>query len=345
MNQLVPLRGSRDLTAAQLDLIKRTVAKDCDLTEFDHFMAVASRLGLDPLRKQICALVFNKKDASKRSMSIITQIDGFRVIAARQGDYRPMETAPVIEYDDAAKDPATNPLGIVRAEVKVWKRHGAEWHPVTGEAYWDEFVPLEQEWAYDEAAGKRTPSGPKVLTEKSPWRRMGRVMIAKVAEAQALRRGWPDDLSGVYADEELQRAHVIDVASELVSDFQESERLKRVGAKDALLFLFDPSAPLESIDRGDIADRLTRFYEREAKSAQDIIDFRTRNEASLKTFWAWAPGDALEVKRIAEQRIAKLIDAQKQNVAGACPGSPATEGAPIQGSAPGGIGAPSTIRE
>jgi phage recombination protein Bet len=311
VNQIVQIRQG-DLSPRQLDLIRRTVAKDCDTTEFDHFMAVASRLGLDPLRKQICAMVFNKNDAKKRNMSIITQIDGFRVIAARQGDYRPMETAPIIEYDEAAKDPATNPLGIVRAEVRVWKRHGSEWHQVAGEAYWDEFVPLEQEWAYDEIAGKRQPTGPRVLTEKSPWRRMGRVMIAKVAEAQALRRGWPDDLSGVYADEELHRAQVIDVASELVANYQETERLQRVGAKDTLLFLFDfESGNLEAVERGNIADRLTRFYEREAASAQQIIDFRQRNEASLKTFWAWAPGDALEVKKIAEGRVAALIEQQR----------------------------------
>lgn len=309
MNAIVPIRAN--LTGAQLDLIKRTVAKDCDTTEFDHFMAVAQKLQLDPLRKQICAMVFNKNDAKKRNMSIITQIDGFRVIAARQGDYRPMETAPIIEYDETLKNEQTNPLGIVRAEVRVWKRTGGEWHPVAGEAYWEEFVPLEQEWAYDEAEGKRRPSGPLVLGQKSPWRRMGRVMIAKVAEAQALRRGWPDDLSGVYADEELQRAHVIDVASEVVADFQEQERVRRVGASDVAMFVFESDGALVPVERGNIADRLSAFYEREAKSAQDIIDFRIRNEVSLKTFWAWAPNDALEVKKLAERRVRELIEAEQ----------------------------------
>lgn len=328
MNQIATIHAGRTLTGAQLDLIKRTVAKDCDTTEFDHFMAVSQKLGLDPLRKQICAMVFSKNDPKKRNMSIITQIDGFRVIAARQGDYRPMETAPIIEYDEALKNDATNPLGIVRAEVRVWKRVGGDWHPVAGEAYWEEFVPLEQEWAYDEAAGKRQPTGPKVLGNNSPWRRMGRVMIAKVAEAQALRRGWPDDLSGVYADEELQRAHVIDVASEIVADFQEQERVRRIGGSDGLMFVFEAGGALVQVPRGEIADRLTRFYEREASSAQDIIDFRTRNEASLKTFWAWAPGDALEVKKIAEQRIAALVGSRKQNSADAMPAS-TDSGAPV----------------
>lgn len=317
MNAITHMRSEGALTPRQLDLIRRTVAKDCDNTEFDHFMAVAGRLGLDPLRKQICAMVFNKNNAEKRNMSIITQIDGFRVIAARQGDYRPMETAPIIEYDEAAKCERTNPLGIVRAEVRAWKRHGSEWFPVVGEAYWEEYVPLEQEWAYDPEAGKRQPTGPKVLSDKSPWRRMARVMIAKVAEAQALRRGWPDDLSGVYADEEMQRAVIIDAASEVVAEYQERERLERIGGKDTLLFMFDPTeGVLESVPRGEVADRLARFYEREAKSAQDVINFRQRNEASLKTFWAWAPGDALEMKKLAERQIAALIDAKKSAGAG-----------------------------
>lgn len=310
MNAVVPMR-SRDLTAAQLDIIKRTVAKDCNRDEFDHFIAVAQRLGLDPLRKQICALVFSKSDQDKRNMAIVTQIDGFRVLAARCGDYRPMETPAIIEYDDAAKNADTNPLGIVRAEVRAWKRFGDEWHPVAAEAYWDEFAPLEDEWAFCEIERKRKPTGKKKLSDKSPWRRMARVMIAKCAEAQALRRGWPDDLSGVYAEEELHRAQVIDVASEVVSEYEEQSRLKRIGVGKETLLLQFGDGPLESVIRGAVADRLFSWV-REAQTAQDIITFQDRNAAALRTFWAWDPGDALEVKRFIEQRIEALALDQKQ---------------------------------
>lgn len=311
MNAVAAIRANTDLTAPQVALIQRTVAKDCNADEFSLFMAAATRAGLDPLRKQISAIVFSKNNKEKRQLAIITTIDGLRVLAARRGDYRPMETPPVIEYSEDVKDPTTNPLGIVSCEVRCWKRYGAEWHPVAGVAYWDEYVPLEQEWAYDAEQGKRVPSGPKVLTQTSPWRRMGRVMIAKVAEAQALRRGWPDDMAGIYGEDEMQRAHVIDVASEVVAEYEEQERVKRIGGADTVFFVFDAAAEMERVERGQIADRVMRFLV-EAKDAQAVVDFQTRNAEPLRTFWAWAPGDALAVKKAMEQRVAELVKAAKK---------------------------------
>lgn len=318
MNEVVHMR--RDLTAPQVALIRRTVAKDCNEDEFSLFMAAAMNASLDPLRKQISALVFSKNDPKKRQLAIITNIDGMRVIAHRCGDYRPMETAPVIEYDAALKNVDTNPLGIASCTVTCWKRDAAtaQWFPVAGIAHWDEFVPLEQDWAYDEAAGKRTPSGPKKLPANSPWRRMARVMIAKCAEAQALRRGWPDHLSGLYGEEEMQRAEVIDVASEVVADYEERQRIARVsGGKSTALFVFEAGGKLEAVERGQIADRLASFY-RGCSHAQQVIDFRDRNAESLKTFWAWEPRDALDIKKLAEERIADLVGEKKQ--AGDFPG-------------------------
>lgn len=339
MNQVAHIRTAGSLTDAQIALVKRTVAKDCNPDEFNLFMAAASRAGLDPLRKQISAIVFSKGNADKRQLAIITTIDGLRVIAARQGDYRPMETPPVIEYSEDAKDPATNPLGIVSCEVRCWKKYGSEWHPVAGVAYWDEFVPLEQEWAYDPEQGKRAPSGNKVLKDGSPWRRMPRVMIAKVAEAQALRRGWPDDMAGLYGEEEMQRAQVIDVASEVVEEYEERQRIERVNPKEAALFVFEAGGVLERVDRGHIADRLMAHY-RKLDDPQALIDFRDRNAESLKTFWAWSPGDALAVKKFAEQRLAELIEAKKDkradDAAPTVEDAGGTAEAGIVGAAPGG---------
>lgn len=331
-NAVVPIRRGA-LSGPQIALIKRTVAKDCDANEFDHFMAVAEQLQLDPLRKQICAMVFSKDDAKKRSMSIIVQIDGLRAIANRCGDYRAASTSPHIEYDAALKAP-DNPLGIVRCEIVLWRFAHGEWHPQVGEAYWDEFAPVkdiaEEGWEWIDT-GEFWPDTGKPKKRKQPkgggeivrgvegnWAKMGRIMIAKCAEAQALRKGWPEQFSGVYVEEEMQRAHVIDaVASEVLAEHDEQQRLSRVGFKDGLLFVFEAGGNLIQIERGHIADRLTAYYEREATSAQDIIDFRQRNESSLKTFWAWAPGDALEVKKIAERRLGELAKPKQTESAGA----------------------------
>lgn len=300
---VTPLSAA-DFTAPQLALIRQTDAKDCNDAEFNQFIEVSRALGLSPLRRQISAVVFNKNRPDKRNMAIIVRIDGFRAIAARQGDYRPMATAPRFDISEDAKGP-TNPHGIVRCEVECFKRFGDEWFPVVGEAYWDEFAPLENEWA-DDGTGQRRPTGRQKLTET--WTKMGRLMIAKCAESQALRRGWPEHFSGVYADEEMDRAIVIEgTATEIVSQHHETQRQARLGGSEAIMLCINIGEPLERCARGQIADRLFDLV-KNATEAEYIQWFRKANSEPLKQFWAWEPGDALEVKRFMDQQIEILSE-------------------------------------
>lgn len=313
-----------DFTAPQLALIRKTIAADCDEQEFDLFMEVARFRGLNPFANQVSPIVFSKGDKEKRKMVIVTRIDGARAIAQRLGDYRPMEGAPLIEIDEALKDPLCNPAGIVRAEVKLWKRSAGDWFPVIGEAYWEEFAPIKEECAegYDwvetgetwadsgKPKKKKVPKSDKKVRQLDTtgnWGRMPRLMIAKCAEMQALRRGWPEDYSGLYVDEELDQAKVIDVASEIVADYEEAERLKRIGVSGkTLMFVFDPAKPIENVERGRIADRLFEFLRDEAQTVEQITAFLERNKVPLQTFWGWDRAEALEVKKFADQRIATL---------------------------------------
>ena len=194
---------------AQLALIQR-MHPDCSPDEFNVFMSVAAQLGLDPLRKQIYAFVFSKNDPEKRRMSLVVGIDGFRAIAARSGEYRPDDRAPRITYDERSIKEDTNPLGIISAEVTIYKRVAGEWWPITAVAHWDEQAPLIEDGTWEKNAnGKSFFKGNghyKLDPKKDAWRRMGRLMLAKCAEANAIRRGWPEDLSAVYSDEEVDRS-------------------------------------------------------------------------------------------------------------------------------------------
>src|SRR3546814_7837866 len=80
---------SSDVCSSDRDLVKRTVAADCNTAEFNLFDKVCKRVGLDPFRRQIYAVVYSKDKPDKRKMSIINGIDGFRAVAARNRDYRP----------------------------------------------------------------------------------------------------------------------------------------------------------------------------------------------------------------------------------------------------------------
>lgn len=301
---------SSGFTGRQLELIRHTVAKDCQPDEFNLFIAVAQRAGLDPFRKQISALVFNKNKPDKRRMSIITGIDGLRAIAARSGRYRPDENEPQITYDPSLKGP-TNPLGIEKAVVRIYIRdsHGDEWRPVAGVAHWDEFAPISEEWAEDPETGRRRPSGKMVLDTGGNWARMGRVMISKCAEAQALRKAFPEDLSGLYEGAEMDQAKAADLSPiEVIEASQTEDRLQRLGIANAITFQITPASPLEPIPLGQIADKLM-----DAIKDFDLTQlrwFESANIHPLREFWARAKTDALAVKSALEGRR-KEIEAEQ----------------------------------
>lgn len=294
-------------TPSQIQTIKRTVAKDTNADEFDLFMEACRSYHLDPFRKQISAIVFNKDNAAKRQMSIIVSRDGYRVLAQRCGDYRPASDPVEYEMDESLKS-GTNPSGVVKASTRLWKQdRKGDWYPVYGEAYWDEFAPIKDEWAWNEQQRKRTPTGKK--TVEGNWAKMPRVMIAKCAESQALRAGWPDQFGGVYSEEEMDRAVTIDAqatASEIVAQQEAEDRERRVGR--GIVAIFDGPA-LESVPSGQFYDRAIEHI-RDMKP-EKIYEWSVSNRESLKQFWAEEPSDALALKREIEKAEKAMRAASK----------------------------------
>lgn len=306
--------------AKQLDLARRTVAKDCDAAEFDQFIHICKAVNLDPLRRQIYAFVFGKDDPNKRRMSVVTAIDGYRAIAERTKCYRPDDRAPRIEYSAEARDPAKNPLGIVRAEVTVYKHSHGEWHPVTAEAYWDEYAPIIEsgeggfEWVetgqfYPQGhakAGKpkykKVPIGDvtEALDPSKPnWRKMARVMIAKCAEAQALRRAWPDDFSGLEIDEEIDRRASIELtASELADEGAATKRFELIGGPNCITIDWCNGDKIVREPVGGFGDKAIAYVRANPAMA---AEFAERNEDNLREYWARDKSGALALKHEIER--------------------------------------------
>lgn len=291
---------------AQLALIRRTVAADCNNDEFDLFVTVARNAGLDPFRKQISALVFNKGNAEKRRMAIVTTIDGLRTIAARSTRYRPDEDEPQFTYDDAERGP-TNPKGLVKAVVRIRIMDSrGEWFPVAGAAAWSEFAPLKEEWAENRETGRRERTGKQTLDTGGNWGRMPQVMLAKCAEAQALRKAFPEDLSGLYERAEVDQAQAVELTpSEMVEATAAQDRLLRIGGAGTILFQLSPNAPLEALPLGAVFDRVQEAIAG-FTSAQQMRWFESANLQPLREFWARAQGDALELKKRIERRRGEL---------------------------------------
>lgn len=288
---------------SQLKVIKDTVAKDANPTEFSLFMEACRAYGLDPFRKQIFSIIYSKDNAEKRKQTIIVSRDGLRVLAHRCRDYRPASDPAHIVYDPEAKGP-TNPKGIVSATVKLWKQDNrGEWYPVIGEAYWDEFAPVVDEWAFDQEERKRKPTGKKTLDASGNWAKMPIVMLTKCAESQALRAGWPETFGGVYSEEEMDRVTASVSASEALEAHERTERELRTGGR-GLLMVFDDAMKLEKVPMGSVADRVAEFVQN--ADPEEVHKFRVRNEDALREFWTVNPTDALELKKAFEAKEKQL---------------------------------------
>lgn len=170
----------------QISLIKQTVAKDATDLELALFLHQCNRAGLDPLAKQIhCVHRFNAK-TGKKEMSIQTSIDGYRLIADRTGQYAGNDD---YEFDDPEGQPKW-------AKSTVYKLVGGVRCPFSATARWSQYYPGEKQGFM--------------------WGKMPHVMLGKCAEALALRKAFPAEMSGVYTREEMQQADKVEEAVVMV---------------------------------------------------------------------------------------------------------------------------------
>lgn len=165
----------------QISLLRRQFCKDLDDDQFETYVHVARATGLDPLRKQIYAILRWSSQENKNIMAIQTGIDGFRLIASRTGAYAGSGAPEFIENPDDPKHP-------LMATVEVTKLVQGEKCTFIGQARWEEFAQKKD----GRLLGR--------------WEESGHNQLAKCAEAQALRKGFPDETSGVVTYEEMGAA-------------------------------------------------------------------------------------------------------------------------------------------
>ena len=165
------------ITADQMALITKTVAKDATPDELKLYLYDCARQGVHPLDRLIH---FTKRSGK---YTPVTSIDFMRIQAANTGECLGISD-PVFDHEllpSCAPDHSKPPRSATVTVKRLVQGQAAEF---TATARWSEYRP-------DQAF---------------MWQKMPHTMLGKCAEALALRKGFPKQLAGLYAREEMDQA-------------------------------------------------------------------------------------------------------------------------------------------
>jgi phage recombination protein Bet len=177
MSTALSIASEAGYSPAKLQLIKDTIARGATDDELALFLYTAQRTGLDPLTRQIYCIKRWDSTLQRDAMTTQTSIDGLRLVADRTGRYAPGR-ATTYEYDKNGD--------LVSATAYILKYVQGTWHEASATAYYVEYIQTKRDG-----------------TPTAMWKSKPRIMLGKCAEALVLRRGFPAELSGVYASEEM----------------------------------------------------------------------------------------------------------------------------------------------
>lgn len=168
----------------EVALLKEQIAPEATDAELALLARYCKATGLDPFRGQIFGIVRTDRRATRgKKMTIQVGIDGLRLLAARTGLYEGTASEQWCGPDGAWRDVWLEDGPPAAARVGVFRKGARE--PIYAVATWRSYA-------------QRSREGTLV----GMWATMGAEQLAKCAEAKALRRGFPDETSGLYVEEE-----------------------------------------------------------------------------------------------------------------------------------------------
>lgn len=243
-----------------------------------NFIYQISRTGLDPLARQI--YLVGRPNKGKTVGTVQTGIDGYRLIASRTGQYSG-SLEPMFDGDQTlyANITALKERGIqypTTATVTVCRAVGGVVGHFVAPAAWDQYYPGDGQGYM--------------------WRKMPHVMLSKVAEALALRKAFPAELSGIYTTEEMDQAdRDLSESQSTVSKLQAQSRTpgeKSVPAATKLSNSEIIRTLIEKVEALGVNPTDSAIAEYLGQPLPEIVEVNDENKDKLRILWSVADQSA-----------------------------------------------------
>lgn len=266
----------------QLLRINKVIPAEASPEQAEYFFEVCKRKKLDPFLKHVHMIERNESDGKggwKKGYTIQASLDGMRAIAQRN--------VKIISYKRAIRKEDGETLGICEIETADRGK------------YYDE-VPLS-EYIQKTKTGEITKF----------WKQFPTTMIKKVAEESVLRMLCPEDLSGVYGDDEMSQADVtetpkiVEQAKVLEIAEKVSQPIVQIAEKRSEMHpgqTFKPAPDVQAVlDRKPISD---------PRRMLDEID-GIEMLGTLEELDEWQKNNLSAIKALSKADFAKIVEAGK----------------------------------
>lgn len=279
------------LAAIRLDGVPKT-----DLLAFLH---LCQRSQLDPFAREIYLIGRWDKDSPNNTRyTAQTGIDGYRHLAERTGEYDGKEGPWWCGPDGQWSDVWLNEEPPVAARVNVYRKGMPR--PITATALYREFLPTYKD--------RRTQQ----MVPMPMWVKMPSHMLAKVAEALAIRQGFPRQAAGIYVTEEMHGADAAarDAADAAAEAVRAQQRRELVGFGPG-----DAATPRETAP-GEVVEAVVVP---EVDRADLLAELDTQSEVLGKTVKAmatrWVKANRKNLDDATDVELAAFVVANRPRVA------------------------------